>query len=194
MADPVSLHEHAIQDIRFIRDTMERAGAFTAVPGRGGIAMGLVALCATVLAARAPDQGRWLAVWLSAGVVGFLIGAAAMWWKARGPHAPLTSASGRKFALGFVPALASGAVLTLILVQAGLVATLPGLWLLLYGIATVSGGASSVRLVPVAGVCFMALGVVALFAPAAWGNWLLGAGFGLLQIASGIVIARRYGG
>jgi hypothetical protein len=40
----------------------------------------------------------------------------------------------------------------------------------------------------------MALGAAALASPAAWGHFYLAAGFGVLQIGFGIVIARRYGG
>jgi len=41
---------------------------------------------------------------------------------------------------------------------------------------------------------FMAIGGLALFAPAAWGNALLAAGFGGLHILFGIIIAVKYGG
>jgi hypothetical protein len=44
------------------------------------------------------------------------------------------------------------------------------------------------------GAGFMALGLLALFSPASWGDWYLGAGFGGLQIVFGFVIARRHGG
>jgi hypothetical protein len=71
---------------------------------------------------------------------------------------------------------------------------LPGVWLLLFGTAVATGGAFSVRVVPIMGICFMVLGACALVAPASLGNVLLAAGFGGLHLAFGIVIAVKYGG
>jgi hypothetical protein len=88
----------------------------------------------------------------------------------------------------------AGCALSILLAQLGMLLVLPGLWLLLYGTAVVTGGAFSVRIVPIMGLCFMALGVVALVAPQAWGNLFLGLGFGFLHIVFGTVIARRHGG
>ncbi|HXG34369.1 MAG TPA: hypothetical protein VNJ11_13460 [Bryobacteraceae bacterium] len=189
-----AIHQHAVENLRFIRETMEGASSFTAVSGAGGIGMGLTALAAGILAGGPPAPGRWLLVWLSSALVAFLIGTLAMRRKARRFKMGLFSRPGRKFALGLAPPLIVAALLTAALYRAGRVDLLPGMWLLLYGAAVTTGGAFSVRIVPAMGACFMVVGTVALFAPPSWSNLLLAAGFGGLHIAFGAVIARRHGG
>jgi hypothetical protein len=183
-----------MDNLSFIRSTMERATAFTAVPGWGGVAMGLTALGATVAAEQTSNQAEWLAVWLSASVLALGIGGWAMAIKAQRAGTSVMSYSGRRFVLSYVPPLAVGALLTVVLVRSGLYGALPGTWLLLYGTGVVTGGAFSVRVVPIMGLCFMVLGAAALLGPPAWGSWLLAAGFGGLHIVFGLIIARRYGG
>ena len=194
MPAPEPIHAHAAENLRFIRDAMERASAFTAVPGRGGMLMGASAVVAAVVSGPPDGTVRWMVVWLTDAAVAAAIGLTAMSIKARGSGATLASAPAYRFALAFVPPLVAGLVLTPVFAVMGLGARLPGCWLLLYGTAVTTGGAFSVRIVPIMGVCFMALGVVAFVAPAAWGHWLMAAGFGGLQIGFGWVIARRYGG
>jgi hypothetical protein len=191
---PVSLHTHAMDNLRFIRETMERAGSFTAVPGWGGVAMGVSALAAAAIASRQPTVERWLSTWLLEAVVAFVIAVLAIKRKASATKGPLFSAPARRFVLSFAPPLAVGGLLTVVLYRAGVPSAIPGAWLLLYGTGVVTGGAFSVRVVPVMGLCFMLLGAVALFCPFAWGTTFLAAGFGGLHLAFGIVIARRYGG
>lgn len=188
------LHARAMDDLSFIRRTMERATAFTAVPGWGGVAMGITALVAGGVAHQAVTPDEHLAVWLGASVVALLIGGWAMAAKARHAGTTVFSWSGRRFMLSFLPPLVVGALLTYTLARAGLHGALPGTWLLLYGTGVVTGGAFSVRAVPIMGICFMLLGGLALFGPPAWGNLLMAAGFGGLHIAFGLLIARRYGG
>ena len=184
----------ALDDLRFIRETMESAAAFTAVPGLGGVIIGVTALVAAFVAARQSSPAAWLAAWVVEGVLAFAIAGAAMIRKARRAETPVFSRPGQKFALSLSPPLVAGALLTLVLYRAGYVTALPGLWLLLYGTGVVTGGAFSVRVVPVMGLCFMVTGGVALFCPAAWGNILMGLGFGVLHIIFGALIAWRYGG
>jgi hypothetical protein len=193
-AEPVAMHAHALDNLQYIRAAMERAGAFTAVPGVGGIALGCTALAVAVFARRMGSANSWLAAWLGEAVLACLIGVTAAARKARKVNMPLLSGPGRKFLLGFAPPLLAGALLTLVLYRAGLLAALPGVWLLLYGTGVLCGGAASVKVVPLMGICFVALGAVALFAPAPWGNGFLAAGFGGFHILFGILIKVKYGG
>jgi len=192
--EPVGLHSRAMDNLRFIRETMERAGEFTGVPGWGGCIIGITAIVAAVLAGREPGAERWLITWLMEGMVAIGIGSIAVKLKSEASNEPVLSAPARRFALSFAPPLIVGALLTVVLYRAGLMAAIPGTWLLLYGTGVVTGGAYSVRVVPIMGMCFMLVGAVALFCPLAWGNVLLGFGFGGLHVAFGLVIARKFGG
>lgn len=183
----------AADDLQFIRQTMERSAAFTAVSGWGQTAVGVTALIAAALAARRPLNDKWVEIWLGEAACAVGIALAAMNWKAARRALPLTSGPARKFAFNFLPPIAAGALLTIALVRAGNYTLLPATWLLLYGVAVATGGSVSVRIVPVMGVGFMALGVGALLVPSA-ANWWMAAGFAGLHIVFGLWIAREYGG
>jgi hypothetical protein len=183
-----------MDDLRFIRETMERSASFTAVPGWGQVAMGVTALAAAWLASHQPAQLTWLRIWLAEACLAIAIALLAMYQKARRAGLPLTSGPSRKFAFSFLPPVGAAALLTAVMLPAGFTRALPGMWLLLYGTGVVTAGAFSVAAVPVMGFCFMLLGVAALFSPAAWANLLMAAGFGGLHIIFGVLIARRYGG
>jgi hypothetical protein len=194
MTSPRPIHDRALDNLQFIRSAMERAGSFTAVPGWGMVVVGCTALAATWLALRQARDADWLAVWLGEAVLGVVVGGAAMVQKARAANDPLLSGPGRRFGLSFLPPIVVGALLTIALHRAGLFSLMPGMWLLLFGTAVATAGAFSVRVVPLMGVCFVALGTAALFAPPRLWPWFMAAGFGGLNIAFGVVIARRYGG
>lgn len=198
-AVPRPIHERALDDLRFIRATVESAGAFTAVSGLGGVAMGVVGLVAALIAATlstaGPDFNRqWLLTWLAAAVVATTVGIVSMVRKSRRAGVSLVSGPARRFALAFLPAIAAGIALTAALVSRGDFDLLPPVWLLLYGVAVSAGGALSVRVVPFMGAALLATGVVALFVSFPAANLLLGLGFGIVQIGGGLVIMRRYGG
>lgn len=192
--DTPALHDRAMDNLRFIRETMERSGAFTAVPGGGGIAVGLTALAAAVLAARQPTVELWLATWLAEATVALVIGGWALARKAHAANDPILSGPARRFGLSFLPPMIAGGLLTIALYRAGVPHALPATWLILYGAGVATAGAFSVRIVPVMGLCFMLVGAVALFGPAAWGNWCMAAGFGGLHLVFGAIIARKHGG
>ncbi len=183
-----------MENLRFIRETMESAGQFTAVPGWGGVAMGASALGAAFLASLQVSTAAWLTVWLTEAVVGIVIAGSTMLAKARALSTPVASGASRKFILAFIPAILVGGLITIALHHDADAHWLPGVWLLCYGAAITSAGAFSVRIVPLMGLCFMVTGAVALRGPDAWGNVLLALGFGVLHVVFGLAIARRHGG
>src|SRR5881397_250950 len=190
--DPPALHLRAMADLSFIRRTMEHAASFTSFSGWGLVLIGLTAAGAAWLAGLRPWAAGWLGVWLGEAALG--PGVVTTVWKARAAGEPLLMGPVRKFELAMAPALAAGALLTLALVRSGAQKLLPGVWLSLYGAGLVTGGLFAIRVVPVMGAAFMALGAVALLGPAAWSQWLLLAGFGGLHVGFGGAIERRHGG
>jgi hypothetical protein len=195
MARPEPIQAHALENLRFIREAMSRASEFTAVPGWGGILMGVSALITAPIAGAPDGTFRWVLIWFADAVVAATIALVAIAIKSKRSGTPLSKAApALRFALAFLPPLVAGMILTPVFVMMGLIARLPGCWLLLYGTAVATGGAFSVKVVPLMGICFMALGAVAFAAPAAWGHWLMALGFGGLHIVFGTIIARSYGG
>ncbi len=192
--EPTALHAQAMDNLRFIRNTMESAGSFTAVPGRGAMWMGATALVAALAAHWSGSSRGWLAVWMGEAALALAIGLVSSHRKALRNSTPLLSRPFRRFVVAVAPSVFAGAVLTFLLYQQGAERLLPAMWLLLYGAGTTSGGAFSVRVVPVLGMSFLALGAVAAVTPAVFSDLLLALGFGGFHMVFGWVIARRYGG
>jgi hypothetical protein len=188
------MHTHAMDNLRFIRSAMESSASFTSVPGLGGVVVGLTGLLAGVLAGRPPLANHWLTIWVVAAIVALVQGGLFMTKKARGQGVRLSRGVARRFFFSVTPPLVAAAVLTVVLHGTLVEGIIPGVWLFLYGSGVISGGTYSVRPVPIMGVCFMALGLVAMLAPETWSNGLLTLGFGGLHIVFGTIIARRFGG
>ncbi len=194
MRGPEPPEVQATNDLRSIREMMARSASFTAVPGWGMVAMGLTALPAALLAAAQPTPDQWLAVWLLDAVLATSIGVVTLVRKAGRRGLSLASGPGRRYILSLAPPMVAGLLLTGALWRAEDLSLLPGLWLLLYGTGTVTGGAYSVSPVRILGLSFMALGAIAILVPMSWGNVLLCAGFGGLHTIFGVIIAKYYGG
>lgn len=184
----------ALEHLEVIRQTMERSATFTAVSGWGYCAMGATALVASVIAIRQPNTEAWLAVWLAEALVAVTLALVTMHWKASRLGTPILSIPGRRLFVGLLPALFAGGVMTVALVRSGDVHQIPGVWLLLYGVAVMQAGAFSVRVIPVMGAVFVIAGAIALPLPWVWANAMLAAGFGMAHIVFGSYIAKRYGG
>ncbi|HEX6545647.1 MAG TPA: hypothetical protein VF023_05030, partial [Bryobacteraceae bacterium] len=134
LSGPIPIDRGAADNLRFIRDTMERASAFTAVPGWGGVAIGVTALIAGIFAAGRNLEGQFF-VWLTEGVIALALGVVALQWKSRRIALSLASRPAKRALLSFAPPLVAGAVLTFALFDLRQFGLIAGLWLLLYGVA-----------------------------------------------------------
>jgi hypothetical protein len=190
---PIELHERAVADLRFIRQTMEGASAFTTISGVGLGVIGMTALGAGMLAGRTANAA-WLGIWVAEAVLAFAIGVVTTARKTRAARLPLLAGPLRKFAIALAAPLLVGVVLTIALARAGMHEVLPGAWLMLYGSGLLTGGAFSIRLVATMGACFLALGVATTLAPAAWGPAAMIMGFGGLHVLFGLLVMRGHGG
>jgi hypothetical protein len=189
-----SISSQAANDLTFIRSAMERSSTFTAIPGAGGVVMGVIALIAAVVGTRQPTPDRWLATWLVAAFVAVIVELVAMTVKARRAGLTLTGTNARRFALGMAAPLVAGAAITYELWTVREFTVMAPAWLLLYGAGVLAGGMFSVPVVRAIGACFMAAGIAAVLTPAEWGSIWLAIGFGGLHIAFGAYIARNLGG
>jgi hypothetical protein len=192
--DPPEMHARAMDNLRFIRETMEAAATFTAVSGWGTVVIGVTALGAAALAGATTSPTRWVFIWLFEACLSVAISVYTMALKARAAQLPLWSEPARKIVFSFAPPMMVGALLTLLFFERGLLPLLPGVWMLLYGVGVVAAGTFSVRIIPVMGLAFMMVGSVALFAPPSWSTACMAAGFGGLHLFFGTLIARRHGG
>jgi hypothetical protein len=193
-SEPPAMHDRAMDNLQFIRETMEAAATFTAVSGWGTVCIGVTALVATALSTMTDSVTRWVFIWLCEAALSVAISIYAMVRKARAANVPLWSEPARKIVFSFAPPLAVGALLTLVCYERGLFALLPGVWMLLYGVGVIAAGTFSVRIVPVMGFAFMMVGTLTLFAPLLWARVLMAVAFGGLHLLFGTLIARRHGG
>lgn len=182
----------AVDDLRFIRETMARSSAFTAVPGWETAAIGVSALLASALAMHQANPALWLGIWLVEASLAFGFGSWATVRKARTLGIPIFSGPGRKYTLGLLPPMIAAALLTMVLYRSGAYAVLVPLWLLLCGAGVITGGAFSIRSVPIMGLCLMAVGVAALLLPVGRGDLYMAIGFGAVLIGFGAFFARSH--
>jgi len=192
-SNPPAIDARAMDNLRFIRETMEAAGTFTAVSGWGQVAIGMTAILAALVAGRF-SGAEWVLIWTAEAVLALFISVWFMYHKAKSASLPFLTGSARKLLFSFTPVVAVGMIVTVALMQREMYALLPGVWMLLYGTAVVAAGAFSVRSVPVMGAAFIITGGAALFTPVSWSTAWMIVGFGVLHIVFGYVIARRHGG
>ncbi|MGH7938369.1 MAG: hypothetical protein ACREFG_07670, partial [Chthoniobacterales bacterium] len=98
LVQPETSASDPLEQLRFIWQTMESAGSFTAVPGVGQMVIGATALVAAVLASReAGVTTRWVEIWLLESVIALAIAIVTMVRKAGRAGQSLVSGPARKF-------------------------------------------------------------------------------------------------
>ena len=192
--DPTPIDSGAVENLQYIRRTIEAAHTFTTVPGKGCIAMGITALAAVAAESYPPLAAHWLAIWVGAAVLACSL---ALWFMEQKAHAQglsLRRAVARRFFMTLAPAFLAGAILTAALVGRVDRELITGTWLLLYGTGLTACGLFAVPAVFTAGVAFMALGAATLWLPPGSAHVVLALGFGGIHLALGAAIVRRHGG
>ena len=192
--EPTPIDFGAVENLRYIRSTIEAAHTFTTVPGKGCIAMGITALLAVAVESIPPLAPYWLAVWVWAAAIAC---GSALWFmeqKARAQGLSLRRDVAKRFFMTLAPAFIAGAILTAALVGRVDRELINGVWLLLYGTGLAACGLFAIPAVFTAGLAFMALGTATLWLPPGSAHIVLALGFGGIHLALGTTIVRHHGG
>jgi hypothetical protein len=192
--EPTPIDSGAVENLRYIRSTIEAVHTFTTVPGKGCIAMGITALFAVAIESAPPLAEYWLAVWVGAAAIAC---GSALWFmeqKARAQGLSLRRAVAKRFFMTLAPAFIAGAILTAALVGRVDRELITGVWLLLYGTGLAACGLFAIPAVFTAGLAFMALGTATLWLPPGSAHIVLALGFGGIHLALGTTIVRHHGG
>jgi hypothetical protein len=192
----------AREELAYIRRTLDAAGSFSSIPGRGLVVIGLMALAAAVVNQRvtgapwdeAAQPVESLAVWAVLLALSVLIGLWTMTQKARRTGQPVWSPVLRKALWGYCAAMLLGGILSAAVIRSGRFDLLPEIWLGCYGSALIAGGVMSVAPVRWMGISFLALAAAGAALAPPHGLLLLVAGFGGLHILFGAYIAWRHDG
>jgi hypothetical protein len=185
----VQIDTHAAATLRYIRASMEAAGSLR-VPGSTGLASGAIGLLAAGVSSIPVLREYWVVIWLIAAIVAAGVGSVLMVHKSPLHALTVGGAPIRKFALGLLPSLFAGAVMTVVHWSYGNLHAIPATWLILYGCGLVAASAATTRTIGMLGGAFVAAGLVALLLPEDFQILMLGAAFGGLHILFGYLMGR----
>lgn len=159
---------------------------------------GLVGLTAAMVQAAWLPQptdrvGAYLTLWIGAAAINLAVVGVEIWSRARMAGMALTRRTTVFAVEQFLPSLAAGGLLTLVIVQRASesVWMLPGLWALLFSLGIFASCRLLPRAVSVAGVWYLVGGILAL----AWGQgeaalspWIMGITFGVGQLLTAVIL------
>ena len=196
------------EELKVIRQLMERPIRFSTMSGLSGILAGCAALAGLAVDWRVsqhfdPGAALWINLGVWAGVFGvaFCCAMVLTRMRERGRDMPFWSSVKRRILLTILPPFVAGVGLTVAIAcrwhqdmgpnQWGLI---PAVWMLFYGVALWQVGAFSVPDVRALGAAFLLAGLVCAGFTQALPYWSLGVTFGGFHVAYGTVVWIRHGG
>lgn len=197
-----SSREIAHENLQYIRRTLDAAGRFTAVPGKGLMAAGIATFAGVTVNllitgapwGSGPLRQTALDVWGIVLVVSLAIVSWGICRKSRQTQTRLRAPLVRKLLWSLCPALFVGGLLTHLAASTQNLGWLPTIWLGCYGAAVTNGGLVSVAPVRYLGLSLLATAAGAALSPQGLGLAWLAVGFGWLHLVFGAYIAWRHNG
>ena len=188
--------QEAYENLRMIRQMMERSTKHSSLSGFSGIIVGLwaiIGVAVTRLAVQPNRAHHWLAyiaefaaTWAAVLVLSILTDLLVTKRRAALVGKHVFSKLGTHIVGAAAPGFTAGFVLTMYLLQQQRIGEVYGFWMLSYGLAICAVGLFSVRPVLFLGWAFLLAGAATLFLPHAWGLGMMALSFGGFHIAYGL--------
>ncbi len=197
--------DEARENLRVIRQTMERSTKYSTLSGLSGVLIGLSAIAAVLVTSRTlharHDSHQPLAasypslglLWLLELALAVGIEFACNKRRAGAIGKRVASPLGAHILVAAGPAFVAALTLTAFFALHGLAAVVWGIWMLTYGLAICAVGLFSVRPVSYLGAAFVLAGAVTLLLPAQWQLAMMGLTFGGFHIVYGVLMGRKHG-
>jgi len=197
--------EEARENLRVIRQTMERSTKYSTLSGLSGILIGLSAIVSVIATSRIlharyhahqPLQSAYPSLgvlWLCELALAVGIEFACNKRRARYVGKRVASPLGAHIIVAALPAFVGALALTAFFALHGLAALVWGIWMLTYGLAICAVGLFSVRPVSYLGSAFVLAGAVTLLLPTQLQLFMMGLTFGGFHIVYGALMGRKHG-
>ena len=191
------INQH-LKDITEIRSMMERSSKVLSLSGLSGVSAGIAALA-----------GAWFAEWaisslkqsdllasitIDAAIVLLLGVSMAVVFSvrmARKKTLPIWTPTSRFLIVDLAIPLGAGGILCVALIQYGAYSLIPGIMLIFYGLALISGSKYALKEIRYLGLTELILGCIAVFLPQ-HGLAIWASGFGIMHILYGSLMYFRY--
>jgi hypothetical protein len=192
------LHK-ALADISSIRRQMARSTQFrgygpATLAATGGLAIAAAAAQRLWVPDPAHHIAGYLGLWIFTAILATSLAGAQMYRRTRRLHSNMSEEMIRTAVEQFLPALATGVLLTLVLVRfvPAVVWMLPGIWQVIFSLGIFSSCRFLPRAMVAAGAWYLAAGLacIALGDARALAPWTMGLGYGAGQcLVAGILVA-----